>query len=159
VQDVTALSPHDAALYEAGKEMLVESIGVGRDFCKFMVGVSTGAIPIYLGLAQLALPQNYHPSFRLGVLIVVPASLFLLAAGVYAWGVFPKRDQLSLESVDSITEARTKAIDRRWHFALAGSALFGLGAVGAILITVAALRVKAPASQPVKPLKVQIVRR
>src|SRR5690242_18221621 len=51
------VSPHNQALYEAGKQMLVESISVGREFCKFMVGVSTGAIPLYLALLQLALPK------------------------------------------------------------------------------------------------------
>ena len=40
VQDI---SPHNKALYEAGKKMLVDSIDVGREFCKFMTTTSLGA--------------------------------------------------------------------------------------------------------------------
>ena len=48
------ISPADQALYDAGKQMLADSVSVGREFCKFMVGVSTGAIPLYLALLALA---------------------------------------------------------------------------------------------------------
>src|SRR5580658_4573032 len=38
------VSPHNEALYDAGKAILVETIEVGRDFCRYMIGIATGAI-------------------------------------------------------------------------------------------------------------------
>jgi len=48
VTDVAALTPHNEGLYEAGKALMVSSIDVGRDFCKSMIGIAAGAIPITL---------------------------------------------------------------------------------------------------------------
>jgi hypothetical protein len=77
-------SPHNAALYEAGKQLLVDSVEVGRDFCKFMVGVSTGAIPTYLALVGLATGKTFRPSFTEGLILLTPAVLFLAGAGIFA---------------------------------------------------------------------------
>ena len=56
---VEDLSPHNKALYEAGKNLLVESVSVGRGFCKFMTTTTLGAIPINLALLKLVLPKDY----------------------------------------------------------------------------------------------------
>ena len=58
LDSVGPLSPHNEALYEAGKEMLISSISTAREFCKFMITVLTGAIPLYLGLLKFVLPEN-----------------------------------------------------------------------------------------------------
>ncbi len=155
----TAVSPHNAAVYEAGKQMLVDSIAVGRDFCKFMVGVSTGGIPLYLALLQLALPKDYRPALGWGVLAVSPGALFLAAAAVFAWGVFPRTRSFSLDIVEETEAAREAVIAQRARFAAAGFALFALAALASIAITVVALRVRAPAAPPTKPLQVQLLPR
>jgi hypothetical protein len=150
------VSPHNQALYEAGKQMLVESVSVGREFCKFMVGVSTGAIPLYLALLQLALPKDYRPGWGKGIAAVVPAAGFLLAGAIFAMGVFPRSGKFSLDSVDAIDAARAKALRWRGLLSTIGFGIFLLAASAAVVVTVAALRVKAPVSKP-KPNKVQII--
>ena len=47
---VQSITPHNEAVYEAGKELLKNSPDTGRDFCKFMTTISIGAIPIYLSI-------------------------------------------------------------------------------------------------------------
>ena len=53
------ISPHSKALYEAGKSILTDSLETGREFCKFMIGTCTGAIPVYLGILTFILPEKY----------------------------------------------------------------------------------------------------
>jgi hypothetical protein len=155
----TPITPHNQALYEAGKEMLVDSITVGREFCKFMVGISTGAISIFLAILAVALPKDYRPSWGFGIAIVVTAAVFLVSAGAYALGVFPQQGHLSLDLVESIDEARTKAIRRRERCALIGSVLFAIGVVAVVGVSFAALRVAPPPAAPTAPLQVQILPR
>ena len=52
VSNVVQTTPHNDAIYEAGKTLLIDSITTGREFCKFMITMSTSAIPIYLGLLK-----------------------------------------------------------------------------------------------------------
>lgn len=151
------VTPHNQALYEAGKQMLVESVTVGREFCKFMVGVSTGAIPIYLALVQLALPKDYRPDLGKGVLAILPAAVFLVAAATFALGVFPRGGSFSLDIVEDIEKARGDAIRRRGLLSSIGFILFSAGALASVVVTVAALRVKEPAT-PTKPTEVRLIK-
>src|SRR2546427_6865884 len=130
------VSPHNQALYEAGKQMLVDSISVGREFCKFMVGVSTGAIPLYLALLGLALPKDYRPPWWKGFLAIVPAAGFLVAAVVFALGVFPRTGTFSLDIVEQIETARSNAIRWRGTFSIIGFVIFGLAVLAAVLATI-----------------------
>lgn len=150
------VSPHNQALYEAGKQMLVESVSVGREFCKFMVGISTGAIPLYLALLQLALPKDYRPDCVKGIVGIAPAATLLAAATVFALGVFPQSDTFSLDLPDEIDEARTAVIDRRGRLAAIGFFLFAAAALAAIVVTIGALRLKAP-DTPKKPTEIRLV--
>jgi hypothetical protein len=155
---VSALSPHNQGLYEAGKQMLVDSISVGREFCKFMVGVATGAIPLYLALVQFALPKDYRPDWLWkGVAAIAPGAIFLIAALLFALGVFPRTGEFSLDVPAEIDTARSKAISWRRKLAIAGFFCFVIAALGSIVVTVAALRIKAP-EKPTKPTEIRIVK-
>src|SRR5438105_2716297 len=74
-----AITPHNAALYEAGKKLLLDSVSIGQDFCKLMIGLANGAIPIYAGLLTLILPKGFAFGSFEGFVLVIPAFLFLLA--------------------------------------------------------------------------------
>jgi hypothetical protein len=105
LEEVSAVTPHNRALYEAGKTLLIESITTGREFCKFMISVSTGAIPIYLGLLKFVLPEHYILSLEQGIFAVVPAVFFLTASVIFAIGYYPQAgrfylDIYSYESLD-----------------------------------------------------------
>ena len=100
-----------------------------------MVGVATGAIPLYLALLTLALPKDYRPGWWRGILFIVPGAVFLAAAA-----------------------ARRKAIAWRRWLSTAGVALFAAGAVVSIVVVVMALRVEAPARAPAEPIQVRLVK-
>jgi hypothetical protein len=144
VVGVAPEGPHSAALYEAGKALLVESVQIGREFCKFMVGVATGAIPTYLALVGLATGKNYRPDFMEGVLLLVPPALFLVAAGIFAYGYFPVRTEVSLELPDDIDRARKSNMDRRATCSLVGFIVFGIAVLGAVAGAAYALTIEVP---------------
>ncbi len=132
LEEVSAVTPHNRAIYEAGKILLIESITTGREFCKFMISVSTGAIPIYLGLLKFVLPDDYTLSLEQGIFAVVTAFLFLIASVVFAFGYYPQAGRFSLDIINEIESERTKTIRRRAKLTWAGFGVFLIGAITAI---------------------------
>lgn len=130
--DADLLTPHNKALYEAGKSLLIESIEVGREFCKFMVGTCSAAIPVYLGLLKFLLPEHYVLTSVAGFVFAMPAVLFLLASSVFAIGYFPETGELSLDLPAEIDRERNTAINRRRRFAFWGFIVFILATLAAI---------------------------
>jgi hypothetical protein len=123
IEAVGELSPHNKALYEAGKSLLVESVGVGREFCKFMTTTSLSAIPVYLGLLKLILPTDNALKGSQLVLLVPPIA-FLIASVLFIIGYFPQRGSLSLDLPSEIEKERSAIIARRQTFAISGFCLF-----------------------------------
>jgi len=113
VENVTKVTPHNKALYETGKSLLVDSITTGRKFCKFMITVSTSAIPIHLGLLKFVLPEKYSLTFNQGIITVIPAIIFLIAAIVFTMGYFPQIGNFSLDIIEEIEKERTVTIKKR----------------------------------------------
>jgi hypothetical protein len=151
VESVVAspLSPHNKALYEAGKTLLVESIEVGREFCKFMIGSSSGAIPVYLGLLKFLLPEHYVLTSRQAVELGAPALVFLLASAVFAVGYFPTKTDVALELPEDINRIRNESVQRRRRFALWGFVIFGTACLWAIVAS--AVVITLPISGPRVP--------
>ena len=83
------LTQHDDVLIEAGKTMLLNSIDIGRDFCKSMIGTAFGAIPIYLSLLKWFLPEQYEFSRAENLLVMMPVFAFLGAAMSFMFGFMP----------------------------------------------------------------------
>ena len=133
------ITPHNKALYEAGKTLLIDSITTGREFCKFMISVSSGAIPIYLGLLKFVLPEHYSLSFKQGVLIIAPAFLFLFASVVFALGYYPQVGAFSLDIPQEIENERMKTIRKRRNLTWFGFIVFLAGNVWAIITVVSNL--------------------
>jgi hypothetical protein len=149
VEEVGEVSPHSKALYEAGKALLVSSIETGRDFCKFMIGVSTGAIPIYLGLLKFVLPEGFVPPAREGLLALIPAALFLLASVLFVVGYFPQKSTFSLDLIEEIERERTQALQWRHRLAITGFTLFCIALVAGLLVTLGAMqKVPRPPTTP-----------
>lgn len=124
---VTDVTPHNRALYEAGKSLLIDSVKTGRDFCQFMIGVATGAIPTYLALLKLALPGAARVSRTTILMALVPPALFLSAAVLFVIGFFPRTSRFSLDIVEEIDSERNKTITRRRLFAILGFVAFCVG--------------------------------
>jgi hypothetical protein len=137
--DAGPVTPHNAALYEAGKALLVESISVGRDFCKDMISVCAGAMPIYFALLTFVLPKEYSLDLVAGVVDLIPSVLFLAAMIVFVLGYLPQAGTLSLDYPDEIERERDRTARRRQTFAQVGLVLFCLGVVAGIGTTTNAL--------------------
>lgn len=139
ISDVQPITPHNQALFEAGKKLLADSIDVGREFCKFMITTSMTGIPVYLGLLKVVLPQTYRPTLAVGAFLLLPAIVFLIAALVSVIGYLPHVTAFSLDLPDAINTARTSTIERRRRFGLAAVALFTTAVLAGAGITVWAL--------------------
>ena len=138
---VSAVTPHNRALYEAGKNLLVESITTSRDFCKFMISMSTGAIPIYLALIKFVLPDKYTLTFNQSALVVIPAFLFLIASIVFTFGYFPQSAYFSLDIIEEIERERKKTLEMRAKVTWIGFGLFLIGTIISICNIVGILRI------------------
>ncbi len=127
LEEIGDVSPHNRALYEAGKTMLIESVEVGRDFCKFMTTTVVGAIPVYIGLLKLVLPRDYTLKSFDEAVFLTPPILFLFAAVVFVLGYFPQKGQLSLDLPAEIEQERSVTITRRYKYAIVGFSVFCAG--------------------------------
>jgi hypothetical protein len=127
VTGVGPRSPHHEGLYEAGKALMVESVEVGRDFCKSMIGVATGAIPIYVTLVGLAVGKDFRPSAGEGVVLTLAPVVLLCSATAFAIGYFPKRTMYSLDLPAEIDAARAATLGKRMLWASVGFGLLVLG--------------------------------
>jgi hypothetical protein len=139
IVDIDGISPHNKALYEAGKAILVDSINIAREFCKFMIGTSIGAIPIYLGLLKYFLPENYSLGKIAGFTIAFPALVFLLASILFTLGYLPGKSEFSLDIVEEIKENRDIILNRLNRFIWIGLFVFILGlvlAIGSIIVNI-----------------------
>jgi hypothetical protein len=147
VVDVEATTPHSEALMEAGKAMLLDSIDVGRDFCKTMITVCSGAIPIHVALIGLAAGKEFSFDAGTGALALAAPIFYLGALCVFAYGYFPSRGSISIENIDEIEHARKCAIERRIESSQAGVVIFVVG----VLATLAAALYFFTQSGPVPP--------
>ncbi|MGA9350233.1 MAG: hypothetical protein WBW48_15730 [Anaerolineae bacterium] len=142
VVEVGEVSPHNKAVYEAGKTMLVDSISTGREFCQFMIKTSTGAIPVYLGILAFILPENYALGIAAGATVALPAIAFLIASVIFTVGYLPVTKHFSLDLVDEIEQERNKVIRRRSRLIKAGFTVFVLATSMAIVVIVSNIGVR-----------------
>lgn len=136
------MSLHDRALRDAGKSLLSDTLSVGRDFCKQMITLSTGAIPIYLALLKFVLPAKYKLSQCQVVTVVSAGVLFLLSTLIFAWALYPKTEQFSLDMLDEVHNAREAMIRRRSEGNFWGCLVFAGGTLAAIGALVSVLPMK-----------------
>lgn len=131
--NLTAVSPHNKALYEAGKSLLVDSHATGREFCKSMMSMALGAVPIYIGvLGFITSSQSIHA--QVSVSLVLPALLFLLAAVLFAISYFPIAKKFSLDIIEEIEAVRQADLRRRRRITHVALAVFVTGVFLAIAI-------------------------
>ena len=120
---INQLTPHDEALLEAGKDILKESVSTGRDFCKSMIGIATGAIPIYLGLLELVWPTD-GVTLKAEVIAICPPLLSLIAMIIFSIGYFPRSSMISLDILEEIQDSITSSINHRLILARWGFGIF-----------------------------------
>jgi hypothetical protein len=136
---VSPISHHNITILEAGKKILLDSVDVSRNFCNEMIITSTSAIAIYLGLLKFIRPEYYEKvdlSVYESILIMIPAFLFLIASVIFSIGYYPRKKKISLDSIESIENARDSIIDIREKLSFIGLSVFSLGVVMAIIIII-----------------------
>jgi hypothetical protein len=132
VSNAAALTPQDEALLDAGKAMLVNSIDVGRSLCTTMITLCTAALGAHATLIALAAGKEFDFDLGSGVIALIGPVLYMAAICVFVVAYFPKRGQLSLESLDSIEQTRESTILHRQNWSIAGTVLFVFGLVATI---------------------------
>jgi hypothetical protein len=135
IEEIRDVSPHNQALYEAGKVLLIQSVEVGREFCKFMTTTALAAIPTYIGLLKLVLPQDHSLQNGSEAILLIPPAFFFGASIVFMLGYFPKKGNLSLDIPAEIERERKATITRRYRYAICGFVVFGVGtAIASVLL-------------------------
>lgn len=139
VSSVSSVSPHNKALYEAGKTLFIESASTGREFCKFMIRNSTAAVPTYLALLKFVLPEEFSPNFAQGSCALSPPLLFLLSSIIFTVGYLPIESNLSLDILDEIRRERGRIIRHRRWISIVGFSVFCVGIFLGISVVMTAL--------------------
>lgn len=130
------LSPTNEAMFEAGKTMLVESISVGREFCKSMITTAFTAIPVYMAIIGLIIPEGHKFSVVEGILAVSPVAVFLVAALVSLKGYSPQHGTTVLDYPAEIEDERSRTIQFRKKWGRIGFAVFILAVVASLIVFV-----------------------
>jgi hypothetical protein len=141
IVEVSSITPHSKALLESGKRIVIDSVDVSRDFCKYMISSSLGAIPIYLGLLALFLPNNPVLRPAQGIVILIPVVFFLIASVVFTVAYLPQISTFSLDILDEIEKERARIVRRRSKLTWIGFSVFLIGVFTAVVATVVQLSI------------------
>jgi hypothetical protein len=135
-----APSLHQQTHLALAQQLALERFTVGKTFCRLMLLSSIAAIPSYLLLFILAIPQDSDKGKTIGLVVLSPLALLLLAAGLFAIGFLTVSSQAILVFADDIERtSRSIAVGHRRAGAL-GSLSFGLAlVVGSFIIVKAHL--------------------
>jgi len=129
LKNVSSISPHNEAIYEVGKKMLADSIEVGRDFSKFMINLSTSAIPIYITLIGFLSLQKLQT-----ILLIIPPISFLVSSVLFVFAYLPKQGKYSLDVIDEIESAISRSITSRNKFIYSGFITFIFAIIFSIIL-------------------------
>ena len=127
VKSVRAPTVIDKAMIEIGTELLKNSIKADSDFCKTMITVSTGAIPIYLGLVKLISPTI----ILLGIYtaLIIPPIVFFISAIIFIVGYLPKIDTITLQILNDIEKKYEDTVSSRRKYVKWGLSVFMGGVI------------------------------
>ena len=140
VKDVDAVSPHNQALYDVGRELIRQSLTVGRDYCRFMITTSLSAIPIYLAIIAFSIPENTALDISTKIYLIIPVTLFLAASLIFTRGYFPVMKSFSLDIIDEIEFVRSQTIRKRYILIRVGMTLFLIAILIACIMIIITMR-------------------
>jgi len=140
VKDVDAVSPHNQALYDVGRELIRQSLTVGRDYCRFMITTSLSAIPIYLAIIAFSIPDNTALDISTKIYLIIPVTLFLAASLIFTRGYFPVMKSFSLDIIDEIEFVRSQTIRKRYILIRVGMTLFLIAILIACIMIIITMR-------------------
>ncbi|MDD4987031.1 MAG: hypothetical protein PHQ43_14935 [Dehalococcoidales bacterium] len=125
------------AFLEYARMRILNSPNTRVEFCKYMITVSTGAVPIYLGLFSFVVTRkSTHLSGCQFALAITPACLFLLSAIVFVLGYLPRSGHTDFGSIAVIREEYRNDLARRRYLINIATAVFFTAGLLAILVVV-----------------------
>jgi hypothetical protein len=135
---VREISTQSKVLLALGEELMMQSLTKSQEFCKAMIGTSSGAVPIYIGLLTFAMPDRdvFQPNI---IWAIIPPLLFLIAMLIFIVGYLPVKGKFSLEIISEIDEYREKTLKRRNALIRAGVGLFSIGILWASVLVISVL--------------------
>lgn len=135
---VREISTQSKVLLALGEELMMQSLTKSQEFCKAMIGTSSGAVPIYIGLLTFAMPDRevFRPNI---IWAIIPPLLFLIAMLIFIVGYLPVKGKFSLEIISEIDEFREKTLKRRNALIRAGVGLFSIGILWASVLVISVL--------------------
>jgi hypothetical protein len=134
--EIEALSPDNSTLLDVGKQIASDALKVSSSFCTSMIGISTGAIGVYTALFAIVLPKTCTIGIGYGLLAILPALIFLVAAVGFAYGAFPIHGSFMAADPHSIETYRDQLFSHRMSRLRPSFALFCLAMVLAVIIVV-----------------------
>lgn len=135
---VREISTQSEVLLALGEELMMQSLSKSQEFCKAMIGTSSGAVPIYIGLLTFAMPDRdiFQPNI---IWAIVPPLLFLIAMLIFIVGYLPVKGKFSLEIISEIEEFREKTLKQRNTLIRVGVSLFSIGILWASVLVISVL--------------------
>jgi hypothetical protein len=128
-EDTKQITPHTKAIYEAGSNLLKESISTGREYCKSMITICLSAIPIYITLLQLYVPDKKTISDIINFNWLTPIIIYLFATILFLIGYLPGHSIIKLELPDTVESLLNKTVKRRFYLGISGfiTLVIGIG--------------------------------
>lgn len=129
VAEASSPTIQDEALLEAGRRLLLNSVDDSRNYCQQMIGITIGAVPVYLAILKLWFPDGKE----VGVLFAAPALLFILAAVSFSVGYLPQQYEMNIGNLQSIEDVRSKLMSYRARWAFIGFSLLCFGIIAGLI--------------------------
>jgi len=127
IESTEPLSPQNEVFYEIGRQIMLDSINTSRSFSKYMIALSSGSIPTYLGLFNFTLKDLASLSSIILIISVIPPFTFLLSIVIFLLGYLPIGDRFSIEVIDEIKTSYESIMKRRTCLIKLGVTTFLLG--------------------------------
>jgi|ERR1043165_9969811 len=133
------LSPDTEMWVGVGRKLVEESISVGRDYEKFMIQFSFGAVPLYATLLRLfkgdspITPPN--EGFKI-VILLAPVVLFLLSSIVFLFAYYPRSIAVLISTAEDVRRLHGKLLNSRRKMDFLGTAVFILATVTSVLVAI-----------------------
>ena len=135
VSNVREVSRRSKALLTLGNDLMLQSLNKSQDFCKAMIGTSSGAIPVYIGLLTFAIPDREVLQVNI-IWAIIPPLIFLMAMLIFTTGYLPVKGRFSLEIISEIEEFREKTLKRRNILIRVGVSFFSIGTLWASVLII-----------------------
>ena len=125
------ISKKEEFFFKFGETLIQDTVNLTREFCKLMITVTAGAIPVYMGLLKFTIEHSYSD---ISLIHYVSPFLFLLACLIFIYGYLPKFGlTVSFVRLGYNEVAYRKLIKRRQRVIMLGIATFVSGSGTAIV--------------------------